>query len=181
MSSWSQEGVGACVYLMVPKDVVSDYFHSPTQGRLSIDEVFEDIIGFIKEDPDRTYNLIIGTDSQLKTKVCFVTAVIIYRQGKGGRFFYQRREERINRSLRQRIFYEASRSLEVASKLTMKMASRDDILANINVEIHLDIGRRGPTRQMIKEVVGMVVGSGYDARIKPDSFGASSVADKYTK
>lgn len=160
---------------------MSAYFHSPTQGRLTIDEVFESIVGFIKEDPNRSYNLIIGTDSQLKTKVCFVTAVIIYRHGKGGRFFYQRTEELINKSLRQRIFYEASRSLEVASKLTMKLASLDHILTDINVEIHLDIGRKGPTRKMIQEVVGMVVGSGYDARIKPESFGASSVADKYTK
>jgi len=30
-------------------------------------------------------------------------------------------------------------------------------------------------------VVGMVVGSGFDARIKPDSYGAMTVADKYTK
>jgi len=27
----------------------------------------------------------------------------------------------------------------------------------------------------------MVSGSGFDARIKPDSYGASTVADKYTK
>lgn len=167
--------------MLLPGDPVMAHFYSPTAGRLTIDEVFNSIIDFIKEDPSRSYNLIVGTDSQLKTKVCFVTAVIIYRHGKGGRFFYQRHEEFINKSLRQRIFYEASRSLEVASQLTMKMAYREDILANVNVEIHLDIGRQGPTRKMIQEVVGMVVGSGYDARIKPDSFGASSVADKYTK
>ena len=30
-------------------------------------------------------------------------------------------------------------------------------------------------------MVGMVVGSGFNARIKPYSYGASKVADKYTK
>jgi predicted RNase H-related nuclease YkuK (DUF458 family) len=45
----------------------------------------------------------------------------------------------------------------------------------------LDVGEKGQTKDLIREVVGMVVGSGFDARIKPDSFGASKVADKYTK
>ena len=46
-------------------------------------------------------------------------------------------------------------------------------------EIHIDVGPLGPTRDMIKEVVGMVNGSGYEARTKPESWGASSVADKH--
>jgi predicted RNase H-related nuclease YkuK (DUF458 family) len=53
--------------------------------------------------------------------------------------------------------------------------------ADLNVQIHLDVGENGQTRDLIREVVGMVVGSGFDARIKPDSFGASSVADRHTK
>lgn len=33
---------------------------------------------------------------------------------------------------------------------------------------------------MITEVVGMIRGSGYDVKIKPQSYGASKVADRYT-
>jgi predicted RNase H-related nuclease YkuK (DUF458 family) len=33
---------------------------------------------------------------------------------------------------------------------------------------------------MIKEVVGMVTGNGFKARTKPESYGASNVADKHT-
>jgi len=33
---------------------------------------------------------------------------------------------------------------------------------------------------MIKEVVGMVRGSGYNAKTKPDAYGASAVADRHT-
>jgi predicted RNase H-related nuclease YkuK (DUF458 family) len=42
------------------------------------------------------------------------------------------------------------------------------------------VGPVGKTRDMIKEVVGMVNGNGFVAKTKPDSWGASSVADKHT-
>jgi predicted RNase H-related nuclease YkuK (DUF458 family) len=54
-------------------------------------------------------------------------------------------------------------------------------VADLDVEIHVDVGQQGETRALIREIVGMVTGSGYRARIKPESFGASSVADKFTK
>ncbi len=47
-------------------------------------------------------------------------------------------------------------------------------------EIHIDVGPLGPTRDMIQEVTGMVVGNGFTAKTKPDSWGASHVADKHT-
>ncbi len=104
---------------------------------------------------------------------------MVHRLGKGGRYYYARSWERTNRSLRQRIFYETSRSLEVASQVAARLAENG--FADLNVEIHCDIGMNGESKALIREVVGMVVGSGFDARIKPDSYGASTVADKYTK
>jgi len=53
-------------------------------------------------------------------------------------------------------------------------------LAPYALEIHIDVGEVGPTREMIKEVVGMVTGSGFTAKTKPEAYGAASVADKYT-
>ena len=41
-------------------------------------------------------------------------------------------------------------------------------------------GEYGDTRDMIKEVVGMVTGNGYVAKTKPEAYGASYVADKHT-
>lgn len=52
--------------------------------------------------------------------------------------------------------------------------------AKYDFEIHIDVGALGPTREMIKEVVGMVTGNGFVAKTKPESWGASSVADKHT-
>lgn len=158
-------------------------FTSPTLGKLSLQEVYEDIEKYIRKQPAFNYRLIVGTDSQTwEQKVCFVTAIIIYRIGKGGRFFYHQEEERTNRSLRQRIFYETAKSLEVAGELTRKLSEApEEVVERLDVEIHLDVGKEGPTKELIKEVVGMVVGSGFNARIKPDAYGASKVADKYTK
>lgn len=154
-------------------------FINPTRGPMDFDEMFQDVIRYIRESPEDCYKLIIGTDSQLAEETCFVTAVIVHREGKGGRYYYARDRERLGRSLRQRIFYETSRSLELASRLAACLAENGH--ADLNVEIHCDVGVNGATKDLIREVVGMVVGSGFDARIKPDSYGASTVADKYTK
>lgn len=153
-------------------------FISPTKGRLTFDQVFQEILGYASLYPDDNYRLIIGTDSQLREETCFVTALIIHRQGKGGRFFFTRKHDTHVRSLRQRIFYEASLSLSVASTLTEKLVESGH---EFNIEIHLDVGSNGATKTLVKEVVGMVSGSGYPCRIKPDSYGASTVADRYTK
>ena len=45
--------------------------------------------------------------------------------------------------------------------------------------IHADVGHNGDTREMIKEVVGLIRGNGFEPKIKPESFVASGVADKY--
>jgi predicted RNase H-related nuclease YkuK (DUF458 family) len=142
--------------------------------------MFDEIVAYVREDPAASYNLIIGTDSQAQgDALAFVSAVVIHRAGKGARYFYQRRTQRHVTSLRQKIFYETSLSLGLASRLAERLSENG--YAKLNVEIHLDVGPNGETRELIREIVGMVTGSGFHAKIKPDSYGASKVADKYTK
>lgn len=155
------------------------YFVSPTKGVMGFEQMFADLMAFVDENPDATYKVIVGTDSQVHDDVVFVTAVIVHRLGKGGRYYYSRRKDHKMPSLRQRIFYEAALSLGVASRLAERLAVNGH--AHLDIEIHLDVGQEGSTREMIREVVGMVTGSGFDAKIKPDSFGASKVADKYAR
>lgn len=156
----------------------ADYV-SPTKGRLTFQQLFRDIMDYVCQDPEANYRLIIGTDSQVREETTFVTAIIIHRCGKGGRYYYSREHSHGVRSLRQRIFYETAKSLEVASKLAGRLAENGH--SDLDVEIHLDVGENGPSRELIREVVGMVTGSGFEALIKPNSYGASKVADKYTK
>jgi len=154
-------------------------FISPTKGPLSFERMFDDIIDFMHQQPRADYKLIVGTDSQTHEDTLFVTAIIVHRLGKGARYYYRKRTQRKINSLRQKIFYETSLSLGVASELGDRLSQNGH--ADLNVEIHLDVGRNGETRELIREIVGMVIGSGFDAKIKPDSFGASKVADKHTK
>lgn len=153
-------------------------FCSPSKGHLTFEEMVADIVQYVRQDPDCSYKLIVGTDSHTRDDLCFVSAVIIHRQGKGGRYFYRRREQRKLPSLRQKIFYETAISLSLAEKLAGAMSASG---ADLGVEIHIDVGEKGDTKDLIREVVGMVVGSGFRAEIKPNSFGASKVADRYTK
>lgn len=147
---------------------------------MSLEELFSDIVSFVEADKKASYNLIIGTDSQPKSDAAvFVTAIVIHREGKGARYYYTKTWERASKSIRQRVYFETYLSLEVASALSRKLSENGH--SELNVEVHCDVGEKGPTKEMIKEVVGMVVGSGFLARIKPESYGASSVADRYTK
>jgi len=156
-----------------------DRFVSPSRGSMTFDDMFRDIMSYVEQSPNDRYRLIIGTDSQSQDDLTLVTAVIIHRVGKGGRYYYQRSRHRAIKNLQQKIYYETSVSLGLGSKLAKRLAENG--YANMNIEIHLDVGTAGPTKEMIREVVGMVTGSGFDARIKPDSFGASTVADRYSK
>ncbi|HHX95693.1 MAG TPA: hypothetical protein GX691_07745 [Clostridia bacterium] len=154
-------------------------FVSPTKGKMTLDQVFKDLISYVESDPDANYNVIIGTDSHAKDETCFVTAIIVHQIGKGGRYYYRKTRQRKITSLRQKIFFETAMSLDCASKVASKLSENGH--SELNLEIHLDIGPNGQTKELIREIVGMVVGSGFDARIKPWSCGASKVADKHTK
>jgi predicted RNase H-related nuclease YkuK (DUF458 family) len=154
-------------------------FVSPTYGRLSLDAMFEKIVEYVAGNADQTYNLIIGTDSFLSTETLFVSAVIIHRVGHGGRYFYKKLARRKIESMRQRIFYEATMSIELASAVMAKL--NENGFRKLPVEIHLDVGPNGATKDIVREVVGMVTGSGYAAVTKPDSYGASKVADRHSK
>lgn len=154
-------------------------FISPTNGRLSLTQVVQDIIEFMEEEPSAPYKLIIGTDSQTRSSVCFVTAVIVHRVGKGGRYYYRRKYMSLVRNLRHKIFTETSLSLEAVTRLKEELANTR--YKDMDVEIHVDIGENGDTKELIREVVGWVMGSGFKVKIKPNACGATKVADRYTK
>lgn len=154
------------------------YFTSPTKGKITEVEMYNDISGYVGENPGDRYRLIVGTDSQQGQQTCFVTAVIIHREGKGARCYYRRTYQKNLVSLRHRIFEEATRSLEMAGKIIEYMSV---LHPDLTIEIHCDIGEKGKTRELIQQVVKMINTSGYLVRVKPFSYGASTVADRFTK
>lgn len=159
-------------------------FISPTKGPLPVSAVVEEIAGFIDSEPDRLYQVVIGTDSQARhvnshAEVDFVTAIVVHRYGAGARYFWRKNKEVMAPALRQKIYTETQLSLETASEIVPLLRNAISP-GKYDFEIHIDVGPLGPTRDMIKEVVGMVQGNGFKAKTKPDSWGASSVADKHT-
>lgn len=155
----------------------SGYFQSLTFGRLTFPQVLEKAAFFIQKDPSREYRLIIGSDSQInRGEADFVTALVVHRVGEGGIYFWERQTAKKVFSLRERIYTEAALSLILAEKLLKEIRLSFKRYA---LEIHVDIGKSGETRQMISEVVAMVRSNGFECKTKPEAYGASKVADRH--
>ena len=162
-----------------------EIFNNPTKGKLSLEDLVKEMALFMAEDRRANYKLVVGSDSHSHrenglSSVDFVTAVVIHRVGKGGRYFWCKEKKEKVTSLRDKIYTETMLSLAMAEKLVPKLKEALVGLAPYDLEIHIDVGETGPTREMIKEVVGMVTGNGYVAKIKPEGYGAYVVADKHT-
>lgn len=155
-------------------------FQSPTYGQLELPQVRERILAFLAAEPEKTYQIVVGTDSQPHngSGVDFVTAIVIHRLGTGGIYFWKRVVNKKVYVLRQRMYEEAAMSLEMAE--TVLALLHKDGITKYDVEIHVDIGKFGDTREMIAEIIGMIRGSGYNVKMKPESYAASKVADRYT-
>lgn len=155
-------------------------FESPTYGSVSLATMRTNILAFLSKEKEQEYRIIVGTDSQPHngSGVDFVTAVVVHRKGYGGIYFWKRIVNKKKYVLRQRMYEEATMSMETA-EIILKLFEKDGI-TKYNLEIHVDIGQSGDTREMISEIVGMIRGSGYLVKTKPESYGASKVADKYT-
>ena len=155
-------------------------YHSPTHGKVDLEKLKNIISTFMAKDKKAKYEIIVGSDSQKikKDSYDFVSALIIHRVGFGGIYFWKRSVQDRKISLKERIYQEATMSLETSENFINFFKING--ISRYNIQIHVDIGHNGETRKMINEVVGMVRGSGYDVKIKPDSYGASKVADRYT-
>lgn len=147
---------------------------------MSFSCVVDELIGMMEEDQRSEYEIVVGTDSHAASgdhEIDFVSAIVIHRMGKGGRYFWKRETEDDIYTLRDKIYKEAFLSFDLAKDL-MELLEEETLL-DYNLEIHVDVGQNGKTKDIIDEVVGMIIGSGFDVRTKPDSYGASTVADKH--
>jgi len=161
----------------------NNIFFSPCLGRLRFQEVMAEVFSFISNYKKDRFRLIIGTDSKnsFRGKATFVSILAVHRIGKGGRFFWQRTHLDKIFTMRHRIWQEVNLSLALAQKTIFAFKTKNffDPLIPQNLEIHVDIGTKGETREMISELVSYVEQNGFQAKIKPDSFGASIVADRF--
>ncbi len=162
-------------------------FFSETYGKLNIRDIPDKILSFYEKNRgiDGIFQIVVGTDSQNFNDTKMVTVIAAYKEGHGGIFFYD--IDRINRitSVKQKLNTETGRSLEVMMQLVDELEEskyrnmRDDTL----LSIHVDAGwsDKGKTRELIPGLIGWIKACGFEAKCKPDSFAASSIADKISK
>ncbi|PIQ04441.1 MAG: hypothetical protein COW72_03520 [Candidatus Nealsonbacteria bacterium CG18_big_fil_WC_8_21_14_2_50_37_10] len=161
-------------------------FYNPTRGNLKINQVIDEILGYIGDKPEKFYDIIVGCDSSSGEEPHFPVAVVVLRVGEGGRFFLKKISYK-NRKFynwKMRILEEVLLSCELALFLRENLEKKiQNLDVNPNYQfryIHADIGENGATRDMIKEVTGLIRGNGFEPKIKPESFVASTVADRYS-
>lgn len=158
------------------------------QGQvMSVPDIAKKIFEFIMSDKTNSYEITVGTDSQNFDRTKMVEVIAVHRKGRGGTYFYNIEFVRRITNLKQKINEETSRSLIVANDLLdcleEMFLANDMVMEDLDVsfQIHCDIGRAGKTSVLIKEIVSWVTSQGYVCLIKPDSYAASDIADKYSK
>lgn len=168
--------------------MITHCFTRPSGKKVSGEELVKICTEYIAKDPMAEYEITVGTDSQDHKDVSKVVEVITVRNiGKGGIFFYSVEYVPKFCTLKQKIENETMRSLNNANglldEMQLQLIDKDiDIdKMDIKFQIHCDIGHFGKTSELIKEITNWVHAYGYECLIKPDSYTANAIADKYSK
>jgi hypothetical protein len=80
-------------------------------------------------------------------------------------------------NLRDRILKEVMLSLETSVEILKIL--KENINIKFDFEVHVDVGQNGKTSELISEVTGMIRAYNFPFKTKPESYAASSVADKH--
>lgn len=127
-------------------------------------------LGLLLQSRERRVH--VGTDALSRSgSTVYVTVITVLDPRGGGRVFYRRDRTPLARSLAEKLFAEVTRSIEVAQELA---ATFDN---EIVVHVDANVDERHRSSRYVQALAGMVVGYGFDVRVKPDSWCASTVAD----
>lgn len=162
---------------------------SPTYGRVDMKQIAKIVFDYIKDHADvaEHNHIVIGTDSQNhKDETKAVVVIAVYTDGKGGKFFYEIKKLPVILNLKTKIHKETEFSIIYADELldelfSLAVQENFDYEKYTSVGIHVDAGYAGPSGQVIPEIVGWLKGAGYEPTVKPDSFVASTIADRISK
>jgi predicted RNase H-related nuclease YkuK (DUF458 family) len=176
--------------------ILNGKFFSPSKGDMTFDKMLEEIFGYMKEYPEDNFEVIVGTDSPSSDKPFFPIAIVVLRTGFGGRFFLKKMNypdsalkkfANVSTNWKMRILQEVYLSCELALSLREALSryarsgvARENELKYTFEYIHADVGEKGKTKEMVKEVTGLIKANGFEPKIKPFSFAATVVADRYT-
>lgn len=135
----------------------------------------------LKDYPDAVVT--VASDSQQRGQSTeYVTVVTLIRPGKGGRVLFNREMIPRVRELRERLWKETWRSTELAMELTETPDIGERMEIHISA-IHIDanVDPKYKSSKYVEELVGLVVGQGFKAVVKPEAWAASHAADYAVK
>ncbi len=169
--------------------ITNGKFFNPTVGSIEFDDVIMEMTNYMIEGPKEEYDIVVGCDSSSESKPHFPVAVVILRKGRGGRFFLKKTDYSVLSktkfgSWKERILEEVFLSCQLAVTMKeelQKAVGRLPHRPNYEFQyIHADIGENGITKDMIKEVTALIRGNGFKAKVKPEAYAASIIADRFT-
>jgi predicted RNase H-related nuclease YkuK (DUF458 family) len=131
-----------------------------------------DILQFVRDASRDGQAVHVGTDSLQSGRFTqFVTVVVILTPGKGGRVAYRRLVVPRITSLRERLLKEVWESVDLGLRFSP--------IVKGELAVHIDANpvARHKSSQYVQELVGLVVGQGFKALIKPESWAATHAAD----
>ena len=162
-------------------------FHSETYGNLDFKEVPIRILDYFEKmkQYEVPLQVVVGTDSQNFSYTKMVSVIAVVCEGHGGIFFHEVSAiDRIG-DVRMKLTEETTRSLDIMTRLVEAFEDEKykELRENMSLVIHVDAGwsDKGKTKELIPMLVGWIKACGYDCKVKPESFGASSIADKISK
>ena len=149
-------------------------------GRKEVVNIEEIIFILKKVSKSANHKIIIGSDSvKLGYNFIFTKAICVMNEDYyDRRYFYCRTKIKDDSylDLSKRLLKETTDSLDLAIQIK-------DTLSNANIEIHADVN---PDSKYLSSkyknmISGYISGCGFDVKVKPLSFVASSIADQHTR
>lgn len=163
-------------------------FRTGSNKQISIEDIPNALLAYFEKNKQYgvPMQIIIGTDSQNFSDTKMVSVIAMICQGHGGIFFYEIKRINLIENIRLKLHTETNDSLTLATTL-VEMIETDtkyqELYKNCPISIHIDAGNtdKSKTKPLIPELVGWIKTCGYNVKTKPESFVASTIADRISK
>ena len=149
-------------------------------GRKEIVNINDILLVLEKVSKSKDHKIIIGSDSvKLGYNFIFTKAICVMNKDFYDRkYFYCRTKIKDDSylDLSKRLLKETTDSLDLAIQIRSS-------LSNANIEIHADVNpdAKHLSSKYKNMISGYIAGCGFDVKVKPLSFVASSIADQHTR
>ena len=124
----------------------------------------------------------VGADSQrFEDHVNYVTAIVVYRNVKGGLGYYLSEKEKLVGKLdnRTRLWNETAKAVDKAQWLNELLREFDLRVSEVHADLNND--KKHFSNTVVQMCLGFICSMGFNGKIKPEAWAASSVANSKTK